>query len=124
MTTAEFIDYIIENTPASAGDTAAFFKRMMADNSDEMLEKSVTKKKAALIIYAFIKDTLGLKDLDWEKSKALRDIYECRVCANAIAQVCERGLMNPERPDYFGGDIVMKEDDLYDAVSKTISGII
>ena len=124
MKTAEFIDYIIEQDPASAGDTAAFFKHMMADNSDAMLEQAVTKKKAAMIIYAFMKDVLGLQDVDWGKAKALRDIYDCRICANAIAQVCERGILMPKRDDLFGGDILMKDSDLYDAVFRLMRGII
>lgn len=118
MTVAEFIDYIIEQTPAFAGDTAAFFKHMMADNSDAMLEQSVTRKKAALILYAFMKDVPGLKDLDWGKSMAFRDIYDCRVCANAIAQVCERGVMIPKAPDLFETDTIMTSNDLKDAVKK------
>ena len=118
MTTAEFIDYIIEQTPASAGDTAAFFKHMLADNSDEMLEQSVTKKKAALILYAFIKDVLHLKDLDWGDAKALKDIYDCRICANAIAQVCARKLLYPEKEDVFGIENIMNDSQLYDAAGR------
>ena len=124
MKTAEFIDYIIEQTPASAGDTADFFKHMMADNSDAMLEQAVTRKKAAMIIYAFMKDVLKWQDVDWGKTKVLRDIYDCRICANAIAQVCERGILTPEREDLFGGEILMKEDDLYDAISRLMGCII
>ncbi|WP_026526098.1 hypothetical protein [Butyrivibrio sp. VCD2006] len=124
MKTAEFIDYIIEQSPASAGDTAAFFKHMMADNSDAMLEQSVTKKKAAMIIYAFIKDVLGLKDIDWGVSKALRDIYDCRICANAIAQVVERGILTPQSENLFGGDIIMNDDGLRLAAQKLKACII
>ena len=124
MKTAEFIDYIIEQSPASAGDTAAFFKHMMADNSDAMLEQSVTKKKAAMIIYAFIKDVLGLKDIDWGASKSLRDIYDCRICANAIAQVIERGILTPQSENLFGGDVIMKDEDLRLAAQKLKECII
>ena len=124
MKTAEFIDNIIEQSPASAGDTAAFFKHMMADNSDAMLEQSVTKKKAAMIIYAFIKDVLGLKDIDWGASKSLRDIYDCRICANAIAQVIERGILTPQSENLFGGDVIMKDEDLRLAAQKLKECII
>ena len=124
MTVEVFIDYIIEKSPASAGDTSAFFKHMMADNSDAMLEQYVTRKKAALILYAFMKDTLGLKDIDWGAAKAFRDIYDCRVCANAIAQVCVRGIMLPKKPDYFGGELLMEDDELNNAVFRLLEGII
>ncbi len=120
MSTEEFIDYIIEHTPASAGDTAAFFKHMMADNSDAMLEQSVTRKKAALILYAFIKDVRGLDEMDWGEAKRYRDIYDCRICANAIAQVCVRGIMEPARPDLFDGGSLMSDEALSDAALRAI----
>ena len=121
MKTAEFIDHIIENAPASAGDTAAFWRHMMADNSDAMLDKSVTAKKAALILYAFIKDVRGLDETDWGDAKLFRDIYDCRICANAIAQVCARGILKPERKDLFDGDRVMSDEALFDAALRAFN---
>ena len=45
---------------------------------------------------------LNIPDVDWDKALTLRDIYECRSCANAIAQVYQRGLMLPLDEDRFG----------------------
>ncbi|SDB59542.1 hypothetical protein [Butyrivibrio sp. INlla16] len=117
MTTAAFIDYLTEEY---RGDTAAFWKHMMADNSEEMLMQPVTKKKAALILHAMMRDSLDIKDVDWDKARKLKDIYDCRICANAVAQVIERGLIEPEKPDLFGMQIPMEDEELLSAVKKLI----
>ena len=140
MTTAAFVDYIIEEYSAwkddcipgscdesrgsaSQDDTSVFFRHMMADNSDAMLEGQVTKKKAALILYAFITDVLKLKDTDWGEAGKFRDIYDCRICANAIAQVYGRGIMDARSPEVFGIGDSISDDELKMSVFRLLNHI-
>lgn len=59
--------------------------------SDDMLDK----RAAAKITHLFIRDVFGIKDLDnIDPAEKLRDLYDCRVCVNHIAQMYLRGIMD------------------------------
>lgn len=73
------------------------------------LESPLTKKIAARILHEFMLRIMGLKDLDWGDAVNLKDIYDCRVCANSVAQVVRRGLMKESRPSIFGMDEVLSD---------------
>ena len=45
----------------------------------------------------------GLSDLDMSGAKGLKDLYDCRVCANHIAQVYMRGIMDAKDLKRDGG---------------------
>ncbi|MCR5032121.1 MAG: hypothetical protein K6A92_04595 [Lachnospiraceae bacterium] len=55
----------------------------------------VSRGKAAALLHEYLRDQLHLKDLpDISGAEALRDLYDCRVCVNHIAQVYLRGIMD------------------------------
>lgn len=63
---------------------------------------TVPRRIAARIVHLFMTRILAIPDQDWDKALSLKDIYECRTCANAIAQVYQRGIMLPLEEDRFG----------------------
>lgn len=62
-------------------------------------EYEIERRNAASIIHIFIRDVLNIPDISDPKRLAecdkLKDLYDCRVCVNAIMQVYLRKLMVP-----------------------------
>ena len=113
MSEKEFFDLITDRWRAETGaDPGAYPMGMYLDSfrtpdSDYRYAIKLTKKTCARMIHEFLKTVLGVKDLDWDKAKELKDIYDCRVCANSVAQVYERGIMPEDEPGVFGGDRII-----------------
>ena len=64
----------------------------------------VSRKQEARIIHMFILKEEGIKDIpDISRAEVLRDLYDCRVCANHIAQVYLRGIMEAKDIAVNGG---------------------
>ena len=63
-------------------------------------QRFVDKKAAARIIHQFMKIELKIPDIEdketYSKAEELRDLYLCRACANHIAHVYVRGIMEAE----------------------------
>jgi hypothetical protein len=58
-------------------------------------DKQLDRKNAARLLHMYMKCELGIKDVaDITSAYELRDLFDCRVCVNHIAQVYLRGLMN------------------------------
>lgn len=58
------------------------------------LGKPIVRKSAARIIHEYLIKELKKEDLeDISGAAVLRDLYDCRVCVNHIAQVYLRGIM-------------------------------
>lgn len=59
-------------------------------------DNNIKRSDAARILHLFIRERLQLKDLpDISGAEVLKDLYDCRICANHIAQVYLRGIMKP-----------------------------
>lgn len=64
------------------------------DTEDILLASSeITRKNAARIIHMYLLKVCGISDLPMTGASVLRDLYDCRVCANHVAQVYLRGIM-------------------------------
>lgn len=62
-------------------------------------DRPLVRADAARIVHLYLKEK-GYKDIsDIEKASVLRDLYDCRVCVNHIAQVYLRGIMEPYEID-------------------------
>jgi len=63
-------------------------------------ERFADKKTAARIIHQFMKIELDIPEIadreTYSKAEELRDLYLCRTCANHIAHVYVRGIMEAE----------------------------
>jgi len=63
------------------------------------------RRGAARITHLFIRDVFGIKDLDnINPAEKLRDLYDCRVCVNHIAQIYLRGIMGAVEMKGASGD--------------------
>ncbi|MCR4832538.1 MAG: hypothetical protein K5900_03090 [Butyrivibrio sp.] len=71
----------------------------------EAPDLEVTRSDAARILHLFVKNVLEIRDIeDITPAGVLRDLYDCRVCVNHIAQVYLRGLMQGVRIPDIGTD--------------------
>ena len=63
----------------------------------------VSRKNVARILHMYLMKEKGVKDLpDINDAKVLRDLYDCRVCANHVAQMYLRGIMDARTMDKNG----------------------
>lgn len=98
-----YLDYFLNNYPP------------------EKLELKLLKKTAARIVHEFMLNVLKWPDLDWGDATKLKDIYDCRVCANAIAQTYLRGIILPSKEDVFGGNEVLDLSQGREVIDKLMS---
>ncbi len=65
-------------------------------------EQTLLRKTAARILHFYLRDILAVPDIpDITPAAVLKDLYDCRVCVNSIAQIYLRGIMEPR--EYPGG---------------------
>lgn len=56
--------------------------------------EEIDRRSVARILHIFMRIVLGIKDEpDISKAYVLKDLFDCRVCANHIAQVYLKGVM-------------------------------
>lgn len=117
MTEKEFFDYLIERYMEETGqdlpvEGLGYYLEYFLDNyPPEKLELKLTKKICARLIHEFMMNVLKIPDVDWKSAGDLKDIYDCRVCANAIAQVYERGIMGEASEKVFGLNELVSNSD-------------
>lgn len=90
------------NSPVTLIQKGNFTDYAFSGFSESQLKMPMTKKVAAKILHEFLLRILALPDVEWKTAGSLKDIYECKVCANSIAQVYERNLIPPKASDVFG----------------------
>lgn len=129
MTEKEFFDKLLlayseEISEDLPGDGLGYYLEYFLDNyPPEKLELKLTKKIAARIIHEFMVNILKWPDLEWSEAGKLKDIYDCRVCAGAIAQVYERGLLGEEQPLVFGLNKTLSAEEAKVLIDKFIEKI-
>lgn len=129
MTEKEFFDKLLlayseEISEDLPGDGLGYYLEYFLDNyPPEKLELKLTKKIAARIIHEFMVNILKWPDLEWKEAGKLKDIYDCRVCAGAIAQVYERGLLGEEQPLVFGLNKTLSAEEARDLIDRFIEKI-
>ena len=96
MTTDDFIKELC----SEAGiDHAGVYIRGRSEGwleaEDELFRKKpITRKNAARICHMYLLKVMNVRDLDIKGAEDLKDLYDCRACANHIAQVYLRGIMD------------------------------
>ena len=127
MTEKEFFDYLLETYAEKTGldlpaEGMGYYLEYFLDNyPPEKLELKLTKKICARILHEFMTNVLEIPDVDWQKAGELKDIYDCRVCANAIAQVYERGIMAEAKEKVFGLNEIVSEEDAGNYVKSLLN---
>lgn len=106
MTRLEFIQRLLE---IFGEDTVDVFSNGLENGWLEFEDKlyrddEINRKNIARIIHMYLLKVMGISDLqDISKASELRDLYDCRVCANHIAQVYLRDIMSAKELSVNGG---------------------
>ena len=87
---------------------------------DEVFKDStVTRKNVARICHMYLLKVMNVRDLDMSGANKIRDLYDCRVCANHIAQVYMRGIMDAKNisrdGEFLWFDLDGEDDDAYNS---------
>lgn len=71
------------------------FRGWLEDQDERNPAAPLNRQTAARLVHLFLLIECGLQDLsDITPATNLKDLYTCRACANHIAQVYCRGIMN------------------------------
>ena len=122
MTTDKFAEYVLAEHARLLTKTSTDIARaadrdyLVSGISQTDLQSPVTRKFAAVILHRAMQRLTHEEDEDWGIAKDFRDIYDCRVCANAVAQVAVKGILPPEADNFFGMTDVLTDE----KASKTI----
>lgn len=106
MTREKFIKRLLEIFGENTGDV---FSNGLENGWLEFEDKlfrddAITRKNIARIIHLYLLKEKGISDLkDISKAAELRDLYDCRVCANHVAQVYLRDIMSAKELSVNGG---------------------
>ena len=78
-------------------------------------EDPIVRKNVARIIHMYLMKEKGISDLpSIKEAEVLHDLYDCRVCANHIAQVFMRGIMGAKDLAVKGGFLVFDPEGIDD----------
>ena len=105
MTTGEFVKLLCEKTGIeSEGVFVRGRKEGWLEAEDEVFkDQPVTRKNVARICHMYLQKVMKIHDLDISKAQEIKDLYDCRVCANHVAQVYLRGIMDAKELKRDGG---------------------
>ena len=118
MTTDGFVECILDEYEAAFRRRLDSFERATAkeyiesDVSEDNLSGAVSRKLAALILHKSLQRLTDEKDEEWGPARQFKDIYDCRVCANAVAQVSVKGILYPISADEFGMTEILSDEEL------------
>ena len=96
MTTDEFLRLLCQKAGMEPEDIyAQGRKEGWLEAVDEVFkDQQVTRKNVARLCHMYLLKVMKINDLDISGAKELKDLYDCRVCANHVAQVYMRGIMD------------------------------
>ena len=124
MTTDSFVERILseyektETRACNETERSVLRDRIVSDIPLTDLEGALTRKLAARILHCSLQRLTDEKDDDWGQARNFKDIYDCRVCANAVAQVTVKGIMEPMSSDVFGMTEVLSDSDAETAILR------
>ncbi len=117
MTLQELADRLLDISSARSEIPEDAVKRFREEIrgtfSNVELCKPAVRKNAARMLHLYLLTVTGEPDEDWGEYASLKDIYDCRICANAIAQVLVKGIMklHGTGKKIFGGDELLTEEE-------------
>ena len=106
MTREQFILRLLEVFKEDADDVYSNgLEKGWLEFEDKLYrDDEITRKNIARIIHMYLLKVCGIHDIqDISKAGELRDLYDCRVCANHVAQIYLRGIMGAEELSANGG---------------------
>ena len=120
----EFVNYLYGEKKAGSIEKA-HQSGIIDGYESEHSELTLSRKDAARILHMYMKNVLSIRDIeDITPASVLKDLYDCRVCVNHIAQVYLRGIMNGHEYSngllLFDSDSEISEEEVKEAISKII----
>lgn len=97
MTTEDFITELCRQAGEEPKDVfIRGRKEGWLEAEDELFaDRDITRKNAARILHMYLLKVRGISDISGiEKAHVLRDLFDCRMCANHVAQMYLRGIMD------------------------------
>lgn len=101
VTTRDFVDMIFRSSGKenrAPGDilNTAYSEGWLEAQDISWADNYIKRSDAARILHLFLREVKGMKDLpEISGAEVLKDLYDCRICVNHIAQVFLRGLIKP-----------------------------
>lgn len=84
--------------------------------------KPLERRAAARIVHGFLQqECMEADETDWDAARALKDLFDCRVCVGHVAQVYVKGIMGAKLPDGAAGVAVTDENSHEAAQGRNIS---
>lgn len=122
MTLGRFVN-ILYGDKGSGGIEDARLAGIIEGYESEHTEIRLLRKDAARILHLYMQKVLDVRDEDnITNASVLKDLYDCRVCANHIAQVYLRGIMKGhEYPNgllLFDSDSEISDEESKEAINK------
>ena len=124
MTASEYAIAIIteyekaSETVFSDTERASSMDCLLSGIPADYMEQPVRRKTAALMLHRAMYRFTREQDDDWGAARNFKDIYDCRVCANAIAQVSVKGIIPPLTDILFGGEDFLEESEAGDSILR------
>lgn len=106
MTREQFIQRLLKVFNDDTADVFSYgLEKGWLEFEDRLYrEDEITRKNIARIIHMYLLKEKGIPELqDISKAGELRDLYDCRVCANHVAQIYLRGIMGAKELSANGG---------------------
>ena len=106
MTREQFIVKLLEVFNEDSVDVySAGLENGWLEYEDKLYkDDEITRKIIARIIHMYLLKEKGIPDIqDISKAGELKDLYDCRVCANHVAQVYLRDIMSAKELSVSGG---------------------
>ncbi len=96
------------------------YRGWLEDSDERKPSAPLNRQTAARITHEFLRLELNIPDLaDISPATKLKDLYTCRACANHIAQVYCRGIMDAKKEEPDSSDSSLLLFDHLALVSKT-----
>ena len=117
MTTDEFLKLLCQKARMESEDIYAKGRKegWLEAEDDVFKYQPVTRKNVARICHLYLLKVMKVNDLDISGAKELKDLYDCRVCANHIAQAYMRGIMDAKNikrdGEFLWFDLNSEDDD-------------
>lgn len=97
----------------------------LEDQDEVHPQASLDKRTAARITHQFMKIELHIPDEpDISKAEVLKDLYTCRVCANHVAQIFVKGIMDCDEEIDPATGATVQLFNMLSPVSTTEAGLI
>ena len=97
ISVGEFVSRLFEIRFRAAADNIlryGHYRGWLEDQDERHPEAPLNRQSAARIVHQFLRIECNLQDIeDITPATILKDLYNCRVCANHIAQIYLRGIM-------------------------------